>query len=363
MSKPSRTFVPAIFAISVLAALAINPLHPSFWGAFAASSRAAAQIFSSRPNANIITPPPRPRPAPTVSSLSATLANLPLAFEPNRGQAALDAAYLARGTNFNLSLNSSGAIITLPRINTDSHDPRNPRARVLTHTPIHLSFTGASPAPAITPQEPLLERVNYYNRTDSTGHPINQLPTFARVEYKNIYPGVDLAYHGTRRQLEYDFVVAPGADPNLIRMDFSGAKSLTINPAGNLLIETSAGLLTERLPHIYQPAKINEADINSPHQTQIPVSGTFRLTAHNQVHFALGPYDHTKPLIIDPTLVYQDNFAAPPFNGNDAEFSAAYSVAVAPSGIVYLTNLSVLQGSHDPYFPKYSGEIVRVNNT
>ena len=100
-----------------------------------------------------------------------------------------------------------------------------------------------------------------------------------------------------------------------------------IDSHGNLLIKTSAGLLTERLPHIFQQ------DINSPHQNNI--SGRFRVLAHHQVAFALGPYDHTKPLIIDPTLVYQDNVAGP--GQNPGGFTSAQAVAVDSAGNAYVT--------------------------
>ena len=148
--------------------------------------------------------PPSP-PSPLLSPLSLS----PLS--PTAAKRPLDAAFLARGTNFNLALNSTGAIITLPKITTDAHKPHT---RLLTRTPIHLHFAGANPAATISPAEPLLEKVNYYNRTNSVGHPIDQVPTFAKLEYKSIYPGIDLTFHGTRRQLEYDFLLAPGADPS-----------------------------------------------------------------------------------------------------------------------------------------------------
>src|ERR1700683_1808018 len=140
MPKPNRPFVAAILAVSFLAALALikNPLRGNFRLAFAASRAVVANIVY--PATHAATSRPLARMAPSVSIFPATLANLPLAFEPNRGQAPLDAAFLARGGNFHLYLRPSEALLTFPHLTRNPHAHRPVR---VTQDPIHLGLAGA----------------------------------------------------------------------------------------------------------------------------------------------------------------------------------------------------------------------------
>src|SRR5215510_12439965 len=148
---------------------------------------------------------------------------------------------------------------------------------------------------------------NYFFGGDPTQWHTN-IPTYTKVRYHNAYPGVDLVYYGNGQQLEYDFVVAPGADPNVIRLAFASVGAvreppLHLDPAGDLVVQTESGELRLHQPRIYQ-----EID-----GSKRPIVGRYILFDSGtadcepripQVGFAVIAYDTSKPLIIDPVLVY-----------------------------------------------------------
>src|SRR6185369_10124350 len=114
------------------------------------------------------------------------------------------------------------------------------------------------------------------------------VPSFAKVRYASVYPGIDLVYYGNQSQLEYDFVVAPGADPRSIRMRFQGAKSVRISDAGDLLVDD----MIQKRPVLYQDGPRRE------------VAGHYVLLGRNTVGVRVGAYDRSRPLVIDPVLSY-----------------------------------------------------------
>ena len=120
----------------------------------------------------------------------------------------------------------------------------------------------------------------------------------ARVRQSNIYPGVDLVYHGDNSGLEYDFVVAPGADPKRIRLSFSGMQKIVIDPSGDLRLHTEYGELTQHKPIVYQTVDGERRFI----------SGAFERVGKTLVGFRIGTYDHAKELVIDPAVEYATYF-------------------------------------------------------
>jgi photosystem II stability/assembly factor-like uncharacterized protein len=118
--------------------------------------------------------------------------------------------------------------------------------------------------------------------------------TFARVQYRNVYPGVDVIYYGNQRQLEYDFVIAPGASPSVISFTIEGAKDVVIDRGGDLIITSSAGQTIQRAPIAYQ-------EIDGQRQ---PVAARFVLHRDRRISFRVGRYDKRAPLVIDPVLSY-----------------------------------------------------------
>ena len=144
---------------------------------------------------------------------------LSIFFEENRGQAPPDTRFVARGAGYSLAFTPQGSQVAL------------------SHSGKRLSFTtslmGATSNPAITGEEKQAGRANYFRGDRS----ITDVPTYGRIRYDGIYPGIDLVYYGNQRELEYDFVVRPGGDSNTIALRFDGIQGLALNPKGDLVVE------------------------------------------------------------------------------------------------------------------------------
>lgn len=216
--------------------------------------------------------------APSAKTLS-----IPLYFEPNQGQTNPQVKFLAHGAGYGLFLTSDEAVLDLERPATKE----SPAAGSV----IRMHLDGANSPAIIRGAEPLPGKSSYFIGNDpSKWH--RDIPQFARVEYQNVYPGINLVYYGKQRQLEYDFRVAPGAEPNQIALCFDGAAAHL--DSGDLILSTKNGDVRFQAPHIYQ--------ISDGRETAIP--GSFRLDADNKVGFAIGSYDRSRELIIDPVLSY-----------------------------------------------------------
>ena len=136
--------------------------------------------------------------------------------------------------------------------------------------------------------------MNYFKGNDPTKWRTN-VPTYAQARYTNVYPGIDLVYYGNQRQLEYDFVVAPGQDPASITMAFEGMEGFELDATtGDLVLQTSSGDVRQRKPLIYQEMAGEKQEI----------AGNYIVKSDDQVGFQVAAYDMTKPLIIDPILVF-----------------------------------------------------------
>src|SRR5262249_40760326 len=138
----------------------------------------------------------------------------------------------------------------------------------------------------------------------------SEVANFGRVHFADVYAGVGLTYYGNQNQLEYDFDVAPGADPSVIQLTFAGSKP-SLNSAGDLVVPIPGGNLVEHAPVLYQ-MKGNSKEA---------VAGSYVIGADNTVHFQVGAYDHSLPLVIDPVLSY-----ATYLGGSGAENGQAVAV-------------------------------------
>lgn len=162
-------------------------------------------------------------------------------------------------------------------------------------------------------------KVHYLRGPDAKDW-IRNLPTYERVEFPEVYPGIRLIYYGTHRQLEYDFVVAPGASPQQIRLRFSGMRNMRINAAGDLLLETPAGVFRHHRPRVYQL-------ING---RKTAVTGTYLIAGSQEVGFEIGSYNTAESLIIDPVLSYST------YAGGAGQ-DAVRAMAVDASRCAYIT--------------------------
>lgn len=243
---------------------------------------------------------------------------LPLSFEANAGQANASVKFLSRVGGYGLFLTADEAVLV----------------REAPGSVLRMRLAGAnSAAPPPLGEEQLPGTANYFIGSDPAQWR-SGVPTYAKVRYRDVYPGVDLVYYGNQRQLEYDFVVAPGADPKPIRLRFAGAKGLRLGAAGDLAVTAAGGEVTLRKPAVYQVAGGRRE----------PVEGSFALLAGNTVGFRLGSYDRAKTLVIDPVLAYSTYLGG---SGGDS----ASAIAVDAAGNVYVagsttsTDFPVTQGS------------------
>src|SRR5262249_4875799 len=191
-------------------------------------------------------PAPAPRAPTDPEQLRQSYDRLPLSFEANAGQADPAVRFLAHGRVYSLALTPQEAVFQLPA-------PAADHSAASADTALHMQLVGANPAPQLVGQEELPGKVNYSLGNDPTRWHTD-IPTFAQVEYRGVYPGIDLVYHGQQRQLEYDFLVAPGADPQAIALAFPGAAQVATDAQGDLVVHTAGGDWRQQRPVIYQEA-------------------------------------------------------------------------------------------------------------
>src|SRR5512132_494930 len=245
---------------------------------------------------------------------------LPLSFEANQGQTDSQVKFLARGRGYALFLTSTEAVLSLAKpqaqARPETSATSSPEA---SGTVLAMQLSGANPEPQVTGKDALRGRVNYFRGKDPA-HWHTQIPTYAKVAYEGIYPGVDLAYYGNQGQLEYDFVVAPGADPGALKLVFRGADRIEINAAGELVLSTASGDIRMHAPVIYQETA----------GVRTPVAGGYVLKEPQQVSFEVAAYDTSRPLVIDPMLVYSTYLGGSGFDRGDG-------IAVDDRGNAYVT--------------------------
>jgi hypothetical protein len=330
-------------------------LHVLAVSGLAATTALAALAASPRPSQSA---------SPTANlQASQNYGKLPLSFEDNHGQIDSSAKFVSHGKGYSLFLTDGAAILALTKnANASSALEREPRDRrpVTGHDfsradnahkingdlvpaptdTIQMQLAGANPAARVEGQDQLPGVANYFLGNDPAKWRTN-VPTYAKVHYTGVYNGIDLVYYGNQSQLEYDFVVAPNADPKPIRLQFAGARKLALTREGDLEVTGKNGEIAFHKPVLYQ-------ETNGQRQ---PVEGQFTLQANNTVSFKIGRYDHAKSLVIDPVLTYSTYLGGS--NGGD-HGDAAWAIAVDGSGSAYITgqafstNFPVTAGSYEP---------------
>lgn len=224
---------------------------------------------------------------PKAHGILANYFQAPISFEPNQGQTDGRVKFMARGAGYKLFLTPSNAVFSFQ--NAAADDELAPKESDL----VTMNVVGANPAAQISGKDELPGRSSYFLGTDPKKWHTN-IPNFGKVQYENIYPGIDLVFHGIQGQLEYDFVVHPGAVPKVIAIEFKGARHIKVNPQGELALQAANGQICFHKPVAYQQ------DGGSKHFVDV----RYVLTGKNHVGFALGAYDSKETLIIDPVLSY-----------------------------------------------------------
>jgi hypothetical protein len=234
---------------------------------------------------------------------------LPIAFEPNVGQADSRVLFLSRAGGSSISLTATGAVLSLPAPSTGGAGG----------SVLRLRFVGADPAVRAIGEDRSGGVSNYFLGDDPARWRTG-VPHFGRVTYRDLYPGVNLTFYGNREgQLEYDFEVAPGGDPSRIRLAFDGMQGLSLDASGDLTLRTREGTITEPRPLLYQVAA----------RARGPVQGSF-VVHGSTVGFSVGARDLSRPLIIDPKVVYSSYIGG---TGNDWDLQE--TIATDASGDVY----------------------------
>jgi Beta-propeller repeat/Abnormal spindle-like microcephaly-assoc'd, ASPM-SPD-2-Hydin/HYDIN/CFA65/VesB-like, Ig-like domain len=213
--------------------------------------------------------------------------SLPLALEVNEGQIDSQVKFLARGQGYELLLTSNQAVLSLSRRASSPQGSRELKEALRTR------LIGANPSPAMTAEEQLPGTSNYFMGSNPNNWRTN-VPQYARVRYREIYPGIDLVYYGNQQQLEYDISVAPGADPNQVRFEVDGVWRLRVDRSGNLVLHSASGDVSWRKPVIYQ-----ESD-----GRKRLIAGRYHIYSRHEFGFELGDYDRSRILTIDPVLSY-----------------------------------------------------------
>jgi Big-like domain-containing protein/beta-propeller repeat-containing protein len=236
------------------------------------------------------------------------VARLPLAFEPNVGQAPDRTLYVSRGAGLRVDLDGDGAWLT-------------PSATSGPRRSVQLRWVGSSPPASVAAEDELPGKIHYYGA--GTVRSYRDIPTYRQVVYRSVYPGTDLLFHGTHGAAEFDFVVAPGADPDAIALQVDGADALTVD-GGDILIHVGEALLRLHAPVLYQGAP----------ERRTSVSGGFRLDGR-RIGFSVGEYDRSRPLVIDPVVTYSTYLDQ---GGSGVGFDAAGNMySAGGSGVVKLS--------------------------
>ncbi|MCL4401614.1 MAG: SBBP repeat-containing protein, partial [Acidobacteria bacterium] len=235
--------------------------------------------------------------APAEHSIRAIPGKLPLRFEPNAGQWDAGVRFGARTPDSTLLLTGREALLKLHRGGGV----------------VSISLEGSG-TPAMEPLDRLPSRSNYFlgaRKQDwHTG-----VANWARVRARNVYPGIDVVYYGSQGKLEYDFLLAPGADPGRIRMRFRGPGRLSVGPGGELVLSTRQARFVQMRPRVFQKGK--------------EIAGRYRLLAADTAAFELARYDRSQPLTIDPVLSYSTLL------GGTSD-DAVTAVKPAPDGTFYI---------------------------
>ena len=251
----------------------------------------------------------------------------PLAFEANQGQTDARVKYMARSSGYTVFLTQQEAVLSLtPKSHSSVAGPRrgqlgepNEAASSIETSSIAMQLVNGNPTPQISAGNELPGKSNYFIGDDpSKWHA--DVKHFATVKYEGAYPGVDLAFHGQQRQMEFDYIVAPGADVSPIAMRFSGTKKIATDAAGSLVLTSAGGDVVLQRPVAYQLK-------DGSRET---VSAGFVVKANGDVAFNLGAYDRSRELVIDPTVTFAT------YLGGSAE-DDGYGVGFDSFGNVYVT--------------------------
>ena len=366
--------------------------------AFILTTRRANLLFSSAAVSHVAQGPhfnsaasPKPQsPTPDLGVGSAAQARLvqsygklPLSFEINQGQTDSTVKFLSRGTGYSLFFTGNEAVLALHKSNSNGkkqmgkgksefqqspfdapssllqrpagfqfpvsnfQTPATDSGPRTTDAVLRMKLAGANPRAKVSGLEELPGKSNYFIGNDPKKWRTD-VPNYAKVKYANVYPGVDLVYYGNQGRLEYDFVVAPGADPRAITLELETNQSKIksqkskIDKNGDLVVGTDGGEVIFHKPVVYQPATYNEPRTTNGDGRHL-VEGRYVLRGDNRIAFQLAHYDRRRPVIIDPVLAYSTYLG-----GSNEDWGSA--IALDAAGNAYVAG-----STHSSDFPTAPG--------
>jgi Abnormal spindle-like microcephaly-assoc'd, ASPM-SPD-2-Hydin/Beta-propeller repeat len=281
---------------------------------------------------------------------------LPLSFEANQGQTDPSVKFFSRGANSSVFLTADGAVVSVAE--TEAGDPARLGRPVtpdsVKNSVLRLKLVGSNHATSVTGEAMLPGKTNYLLGNDRkewrTG-----ISNYGRVKYSDVYRGVDLVFYGNQSGLlEHDFIVKPGGEPKNIALQLEGADSLSIGANGDLRAGVGGKLFVLQKPLVYQ-----EID-----GVKREVAGRYRLSRHSRVRFEVSEYDRSKPLIIDPVLVYSTYLSSTINQGVGIAADASGSAYIV--GSTNATNFPTTSGSFQTSCPDlsstycYSGYVTKL---
>jgi hypothetical protein len=257
----------------------------------------------------------------------AAYGKLPLGFEANQGQTDSRVRFVSRGSGYLLYLTPDAAVLALeserPQLSGRTSKLPQPGREIAKPAPpavLRMQLVGGNAQAGMAGSDLLPGKSNYFLGNDPSQWHTN-VPNYRRVAEHAVYPGIDLVYYGTQTQLEYDFVVGPGADPHAIRLAVQGARKLRIDSQGNLVATVGKGAVAFQKPVAYQ----EDSD-----GTRQPVAARFAIKGGRNVEFKVGKHDPSRSLVIDPTLAYSTYVGGSLIDG-------ANGIAVAPDDSAFIT--------------------------
>ncbi|MGA3025107.1 MAG: SBBP repeat-containing protein [Bryobacteraceae bacterium] len=278
----------------------------------------AAIILAVLANQAAVTVKTRPAAAsPTnhsAPSVNADYGKLPLAFEPNMGQTDARVRFVARGGGMTAFFTDTEAAMVLER------GRREAPAGEVEQTAVCMKLAGAARPRQVLGVDKLPGISNYFIGNDPAKWRTD-VPHYGRIQYAGVYPGIDVVWYGNERQLEYDFVVGPDADPKQIQVTYEGVESLRVEANGDLVLRTALGEMRQQKPKVYQEIA----------GKRVEVGAQYDIVARNRVSFELARYDRKRELRIDPVVLIYSTY----LGGSAGD--AGYGVAVDAAGSAYVT--------------------------
>jgi len=283
---------------------------------------------------------------PTMLALERAYGEMPLYFIENCGQLDGQVAYYLPGSDKTLYFTAEGVTFALtgrrqtvdsrqgeedPFLPADfSPSPDLPFSPSLSRWAVKLDFVDANPAVQPVGESSLEMVVSYFKGKPEDWH--TGLRTYSRLVYRDLWPGIDLVYYGTVNQLKYEFVVHPGADPAQIRLAYRGASDVRLNAVGQLEVTTPVGSFTDDTPVAYQEIGGQRVPVKMSYE--LPMTDEVNPVTNSPFSFAIGDYDATRPLILDPAILLYSGF----IGGNGEE--QAYDIAVDNTGNAYVVGFT-----------------------